>query len=122
MQISKAFLTLCAVALLILPPFVRGAETDAQAKARKALEEKLKQLESGTATPEAPVTTTPAPAVTPPPAAAPVAPAPTAAPTTLDDKTREAMRQKLNELQSPPPATVIAEPAPAAAPAPVQAD
>src|SRR5215204_2936094 len=112
MQISKAFLALCAAVLLILPPCVRAAETDAQAKARKALEEKLKALESQPATSAAP-NAAPAPVV---PAAAvtpvtpePTAPAPPVASSANDDKAREAMRQKLNELQSQSPTVLTNE-------------
>src|SRR5260221_13509211 len=87
MQISKTFLTLCVVVTGVLPMRVYGADTDAQAKAREALEKEL----YGTPA-QQPLGTN---------ATVPM----------LDDKARDAIRQKMNELQSQPPATAQ-EPAP----------
>jgi hypothetical protein len=48
MQISKSFLMLCAGAALLLPVYVRGLDqdTEVQAKAREALERKMRELQS----------------------------------------------------------------------------
>ena len=93
MQISISLLLGCAAVLCILPPSVRAADTEAQAKAREALRQKLNELQP----PPAGVTS-----------AAPVAPIPDTAPV---DQLRSALRQKMNEPQEQPPALAPATPA-----------
>src|SRR5688572_10243109 len=123
MQISKTFLAVC-VALGLLPLSIRAADTDAQAKARKALEEKLKELEGQSppptqdATPPQQAKPQPPP-TTPPPqtqATTPVPPPQEQIPPPLSDaeKARAAVRQKLEELQRNEPQTPVT-PAPAVA-------
>jgi len=97
MQISTSLLVGCAAVLCILPQSMRAADTDAQAKAREALRQKLNELQ-------------PQPAGAP--AAAPAAPATATAP---PDKLRDALREKMNESQAQPP---TAAPTPAVTPAP----
>ena len=97
MQISTSLLVGCAAVLCILPQSMRAADTDAQAKAREALRQKLNELQ-------------PQPAGAP--AAAPAAPATATAP---PDKLRDALREKMNESQAQPPS---AAPTPAVTPAP----
>src|SRR5437870_1872859 len=80
MQTPRFFLALCAAAIVTTWLPLRAAETDAQTKAREALEQKLNQLKSST--PGAPATNVaPAPSQQPNPAP-PIAPlpAPTATP------------------------------------------
>jgi hypothetical protein len=99
MQIRKCVLAVCfAVAALSVQ--AAGVETEAQAKAREALQKKLKEIDAQAAvTNAAPVTNAPTPTPAEPvPAAAAAPAAATAAPA---------------ETQTPPPQPV---PAPAAAP------
>jgi len=75
MQISKCFLAVCAAAICIGPLTSRGDDTDAQAKARQALEEKLNELQPQppNAAPQPPPTAKPAKKkAAPPPAPAPM--------------------------------------------------
>ena len=120
MQISKTFLLACAICGAFF--FVRGADTEAQIKAREALQKKMYGTEaSGSQATEAAK-----PKVTP--AAAQTAPAiaPAGDPAAVA-KAREAMRQKLQELGGGPPPSPVPAPAvapvraavPAAAPAPI---
>jgi hypothetical protein len=141
MQISKSFLIVCATAC-VLPLCVRGEDTDSQKKAREALEQKLKELQSQPAsTPAPPPPPAPAPAPKPAKAAPPPAPTPAAqpAPTTPPPapaqpafsalpaadpaeiaKAREAVRQKVQQLEAAPaPAAAPAVAAPTPTPAPV---
>ena len=152
MQISKAFLFVCPALLCVAPLTLNAADTPEQIKARQALE-KLYGAPPPTAAPVAPApapelpkAVQPAPApkpVTPAPAPAPAkapAPVPVAAqpypvlvmPTPVDEaareKAREALRQKMNELNTggqpavapvaPAPAPVQPVPPVVAAPAP----
>jgi hypothetical protein len=131
MQILKLLLVL-GVAVCALS--ARGADNQAQKKAREALEKSLQ----GPQTQPAPMPSepAPAPAVTIPPQPSPVAPpppavatpapapAPEAVPTASDPeaiaKAREAMRQKMLELQPQQPAAPAPrmQPPPAATPPP----
>jgi fused signal recognition particle receptor len=104
MQISKCLLTVCAAVCVLS---VRAADNQAQIKAREALEKALNQ-------PGQPVEPAPAssPTVQPPPA--PVAPPATvSAPADSEaiSRAREALEQKMNQIQGQP-----AQPAPAPAP------
>ena len=136
MQISKNLLVICAMALLTGTATLRAAESEAQAKAREALRQKMSELDAQTKVKPVPAQVAPAP--TPPTAPVPVAPAPTPpaavapapanltpapVPSRVDDeattRAREAMRQKLRELdtlQHGTPATATAAPAPIAQP------
>lgn len=126
MQISKSFLVVCAAAYCAALLPLHAADTEAQIKARSALEQKLNelQMQSQAVIPpqrEAAPAAVPAPAVEPAVAAAPSAPAPVLAlPPAADSesiaKAREALRQKLAELEAQP-AQPIVQPAPAPAPA-----
>ena len=100
MQISKNFLTICAIALLASIPSLRAADTDAQAKAREELRKKMAEL-------DAQEKGLPAPTPTTPPAPVKVSPdQPTYAPVlqTADDeataRARAATRQKIAELEA----------------------
>jgi len=139
MQSLKCWVAVGVMARVIS---VRGDDTDAQTKAREALEKKLNELQSQPATQP-----TPAKPVAQPPPAKPSSakqapsssvPAPAVPPSTFNappaadaaaiEKARAAMREKMNTpvaTEVPPPATAPkitvqppAEPAPAAAPAP----
>jgi hypothetical protein len=122
MQISKNFLTICAIALLASIPNLRAAETDAQAKAREELRKRMAELDAQEKGLPAPTPTTPPQA--PPAVAAPVPSSPAAAPAprVVDDeataRAREAMRQKLRQLDAPQKAVSVPPPQ-AIAPAPV---
>jgi len=161
MQISKSFLVVCAAAYCVALLPLRSADADTDAKLREALQKKLDELQTQppAAAPK-PVVAAPQPKKTPAPAsapvsvAAPVAPPPPApevsAPPPVDsesiEKAREALRQKMDELQTPPavvaptppggrptppaqwapppvaqPARPVTEPAPVPAPKPVPA-
>ena len=76
MQNSRRILLGCVAALALLPLLARAQDTDAQAKARQALE---KQLNNPSTQPPAKAPAAPAPAPAAKPAAAPAA-APSAAP------------------------------------------
>jgi len=117
MQTSKILLAVGAS--LVISLSVRG-DTDAQAKARQALEQQLNQPPPQPAAP-VPPPPTPAPAkkIPPPPEMAPATAPAVAAPapeTHADDqsiaKAREAMHQKINELATPPAAAAPAPPQP----------
>ncbi|HWH71089.1 MAG TPA: hypothetical protein VNT26_17005 [Candidatus Sulfotelmatobacter sp.] len=107
MQNLKSLLVLCVAAVCVLALTVRGVDNEAQAKARAALEQKLKELDP--ASPQSPAVTPAVPAApaTPATAAAPVA-APASEPEAIA-KAREALRQKISELQAQQPA-VAAQP------------
>src|SRR2546423_13986924 len=110
MQISKSFLVLCAVAAgcaFGLPS--RAADTEAQIKAREALEKKLQEMQGQPAPSNVqPIVVAPAPAAKPGPARAPapvVTPTPatnTPKPADSEDiaRAREALRPKLSESQT----------------------
>jgi len=148
MQISKSLLVVFAAACVI-PLAVRGRDTEAQKKAREALEKKMSELGVPAAqpvtqpppaapkAPKAPPPPAPAPAPAPvspaPPAAQPVAAAvpppplitaPAADPESIA-KARAALRQKLDELNAPaapsPAPVVPAAPVPPVVPPAAQA-
>ena len=124
MQISKLFLPLGAVAVLSLWSPLYAQETDAQAKAREALRQKIAELNAQQQSPAAPaapvapiapaapappvVTTPQPPVVVVAPAAIPVVSTIPASPTVsaapMDNATtaraREALRQKMLELDA----------------------
>lgn len=77
MQISKTLLTLCALALCAVLVSHATPDSEAQAKAREALRQKMAELE-GPPIAEAPAATAPATQPTPPPSAP--APAPVVEP------------------------------------------
>jgi hypothetical protein len=123
MQISRCFLVACGAAycLALLP--LCAADADADLKLREALEKKLNELQTQPPA-SAPQPKASAPARTAAPVAVPAAqPAPAsvlAAPPPADSeaiaKAREALRQKMNELntqpeQAVPQSVVVAPPA-----------
>ena len=121
MQSLKCWL---AVGVAVCALSVRGDDTEAQAKAREALQQKLNELQGQSAAQPAPAKSAtkpppakPAPAKQAPKAAeAPAVPASTfTTPPTNDaaaiEKARAAMREKMNTLQ--PVATEVPPPAPA---------
>jgi hypothetical protein len=120
MQISRCTLLACVTATVLLPiASLPAKDTEAQTKARQALEQKLNEL-SGTNTapvqaPDVPVamqpTAAPAPVVFAPPGQQKTSAAATSK--ALDD----ALRQKMAELQAEQPPA--AEPPKTAGPAPV---
>ena len=90
MQKLNYFLVVCAVAATAcVVPMSHAQDTEAQAKARQALREKLSQLD-GTA--------------------------PVPQDTEAQAKAREALRKKSNDIQPTTPQPVVAQPATAAAP------
>jgi hypothetical protein len=143
MQISRTPLVVCAalVGVLAWSLHVQGDDTEAQAKARAALRQKMNEAQAAPvqpppAAPAAPAPAQPKPApVAPAPAAAPaVQPAPVAVqlPPSADpaviERAREAVRQKMGETQPklpvatvPAPAPVKPVPTPVAQPAPAPA-
>src|SRR5712672_3520579 len=91
MQISKTFLVVCAATLAIVPLSLPAADTEAQIRARDALEKKLSEMQAqdsaSAAKPPPPANrkqkkpvAEPAPVVKPPPTAQPPAPAPVVEP------------------------------------------
>ena len=109
MQISKNLPMICALALLVSAPPLRAAESEAQAKAREALRKKMSELDAQEKGAPAPAPRAPAPtapATAAPAVVAPARPGPAAAPapSRVDDeatvRAREAMRQKLRELDT----------------------
>ena len=147
MQISKSFLVVCATAYCAALLPLCAADADVNAKLREAMEKKLDELQTQPP-PNAskPAIAVPAPVVVPaaqpPPAPAVIAPPPPGgrptppptarstakpvlvAPPPVDSdaiaKAREAMRQKLAEMetQSAPAAAIPAQPVPAVQPMP----
>lgn len=117
MQILKCLLTVC-VAVCTLS--VYGGDTDAQIKAREALDKKLKDLQGQPSQPApakpAPAAPRPAPqapvAVPPPAQAAPQAVSQTPADPEAIAKARQALEQKLNEMKAQPAQAAPAAPAP----------
>src|SRR5436190_16072372 len=130
MQISKSLLVIWATLLCAGLQLVCAAETDAQAKAREALRKKMEELQPGSAE-----TVVPAPAVVPQespapkppkriakPAPAPVIVPPPSTPEVVVTppadseavaRSREALRKKMQELQSTPPTQTQVPVAPA---------
>ena len=102
MQISKCFLVVCAAAYATAVLPLHAADTDTDKKLREALDKKLNELQTQ------PLTATPQPSVATPsprtPTAPAAAPAPSVEPADSETiaKAREALRQKMVELQSPP--------------------
>jgi hypothetical protein len=131
MQISRSFLVACGAAycLALLP--LCAADADADLKLREALEKKINELQGQPPAPAPQSKEASAPAQTPAPVAVPAArqaPAPVlAAPPPVDSeaiaKAREALRQKLNELETQPaqvaPQPVVVAPPVTRKPAPV---
>ena len=136
MQTSKYLFAAGLLAAVILPLHVQGGpDSEEQAKLRDALRRAMEQPGASKSQPVAPPATAPAPAqeqapVTPPPAqqpppVTPVAPPPATATVVVETpsenvpasdpesmaRAREAMRQKMQALQSAPaPAAVTPEP------------
>jgi hypothetical protein len=135
MQISKLSVAICATFVGVLPLAVHAADSEAQAKAREALEKAMSQPATQTTpTPSAPVqpqqpAPAPAPAAAPAavqPAAQPVPAAPAATTTSTPsvrmlnapspmspddtDKVRAALRQKMAEQQNQPVAVAVTPP------------
>lgn len=113
MRISKTLVAFCAIALCAVLIGNAATDTEAQAKAREALRKKL--AAEGQTTPESPA----AAPVAPVPPARRVAPAPG-----QEDKLREALRQKIQELNQQEsggvtPAATAVPPAPVSPPLPV---
>ena len=80
MQISKTFLV-CGAALCLIAISAPAADTEADARLREALRQKIAEMNAPQAAPTAPAApTTPATPVTPPPVVPPVTPAPVAPP------------------------------------------
>src|SRR5438309_218334 len=139
MQIPKSYALFCAAVLAASPLGAQNVNADADAKAREALRRKISELEGRPAAPDssapsAPAANTPQPAPAPRPATAqnaPVAP-PTTVNSDTEAKAREALRQKIADLQNKPaapapavtaapaPVVVTPEPAPTPTPAPVR--
>lgn len=124
MQNSRTFLITCAAVFCVALLPLCAADSDADQKLREALEKKLNELQTQ---PPAPIpqpkkTTAPpaaaapaaVPAAQPAPAPVIIAPPPTDSETIA--KAREALRQKMNELQTQPgqavPQPVVTAPPP----------
>lgn len=110
MRIPKFPAIICVAALMGMVSFnVKGQDTASQAKARELLRQKMAELNGQPAAPASPA---PAPApVQPAPPVAPAQPATSTPPATTSwdarsantdqiEKAREAMRQKINELNA----------------------
>jgi hypothetical protein len=122
MQISRSFLVACGVAycLALLP--LCAADADADLKLREALEKRINELQGQPPAPAAQLKQATEPAQIPAPVAAPAArqapAAVLAVPPPVDSeaiaKAREALRQKLSELETQPaqvaPAPVVVVP------------
>ena len=115
MQIFKTILLTCALTVATGPVCLRAEDTAAQAAARAALQEKMRELKGGAPAAETPraaraVAPEPVPAAPPAPAAPAVAAAPPAAPAPLVipegaspdliEQARQATRARMGELQS----------------------
>ena len=118
MQIFKNFLLACSIAVATSPLYLQAGDTDAQAAARAALAQKMRELKGGSATSETPAAlpaSTPAPENSKaqpvaPPMSEPPATTPTNAPATfsvpggaspdLIEQARQATRTRMSELQS----------------------
>jgi hypothetical protein len=122
MQISRSFMVACGVAycLALLP--LCAADADADLKLREALEKRINELQGQPPAPAAQLKQATEPAQIPAPVAAPAArqapAAVLAVPPPVDSeaiaKAREALRQKLSELETQPaqvaPAPVVVVP------------
>ena len=120
MQISRRFLFACAVIAILLPK-LNAADTEAQRKAREALNQKIQQLEGGGPAPAA--TPSAAPAIAPKvqPAPAPVRPASTGATapaSSVSKANQEKALQALREAMKSGGATVETTSSPASQPQP----
>ncbi|MGN6552207.1 MAG: hypothetical protein ACTHLW_00520 [Verrucomicrobiota bacterium] len=131
MQISSRIVLACVITTMVSPTFLRAADTEAQIKARQALEQKMQELQtrSGTQAPAeqpiAPMTKPAAPAAAKPmyqpapaapavvskpkPSNAPVFQSAPQASSTDIEKAREALRKAMQELQSRPEPEATAE-------------
>src|SRR5258706_9685973 len=116
MQISKWFLVVCASAAFCAFPLPsRGADTEAQIKAREALDKKLQELQTQPPTP-APSANVPAPRTEPVTPATPApAPAPQEQPVASPAVEAPPIARPAPPVKAPPPAAV-AKPAPARTP------
>src|SRR5438477_10881704 len=117
MQISKSFLVGCAAVLCIFQQSVRAADTDAQAKAREALRQKMNELQ-----PQSAAGQMPAPAAVPAPAQTP-RPAVRAGRNTFTAPPQQATRPQETAPALPPqrvkaPSVAPEKPAPTRRPAP----
>jgi hypothetical protein len=119
MQTSKNLFVICVMALLVSAPNVPAGESEAQAKAREALRKKMSELDAQEKGAPATAPTAPTPATPAVVSPAPTSPAAAPAPLGVDDeataRAREAMRQKMNELNAqqrpaPAPATPASPP------------
>jgi hypothetical protein len=107
MQTSKSFLVLCAVAYCAALMPLHAADTDAQIKAREALEKKLSEMQGQSPAPATPPTAVTAqPKAQPAPTPAPAPPKKTPPPASTTPASR-----------STPPAQPVPPPAAPAAPA-----
>lgn len=139
MQIPKSYALFCAAVLAASPLCAQNANADADAKAREALRRKISELEGKPLAPDSsapsapaanapqpapPVSVAPAPASRPATASSAPAAPPTAVSSDAAEKAREALRQKIADLQNkpaaaePPPVVVTPDPAPAPTPTP----
>src|ERR1051326_7562649 len=133
MQTSKSFLVLCVAVIASIPVALRADDTEAQIKARQALEKTMQDMPSqpsnaapakASARPARPAPVQP-PVVTPAPApqTAPVTPPVTTAAPPADSASvidaRQRLQQKLNQLESQPAPAPAVQPAPAVIPPPV---
>ena len=118
MQIFKNFLLACSIAVATSPLYLQAGDTDAQAAARAALAQKMRELKGGSATSETPAAlpaSTPAPEnskaqpvappMSEPPMSAPATPpatfvVPGGASPDLIEQARQATRTRMSELQS----------------------
>lgn len=102
MQTSRIVLVACVAACCLAPLVPGAADADVGAKLREALDRKLKELDTQ------PLAASPRPAVSAPaaqPAPVPMLVIPQAADSEAIAKAREALHQKLKELETlPPPA------------------
>ncbi len=117
MQTTKFLFVIGAATILAAPLQVTAApDSEAQAKMREALRQKMEELNAPSTPAPAPARAVPAPAAAPAPAKAPaIAPQVTASPDeAAQAKMQEALRQKMQELNPTPviaPTVVVPVPA-----------
>jgi hypothetical protein len=115
MQISRRILIACVTTTFLFPIFLQAAETEAQIKARQALEQKMNELATQPAVPE------PAkPAVSPAKPAKPVEPKPSKVVAPVNEPAPVAPVVKKPEARPPQPksASPVFEPVPQPAASP----
>lgn len=126
MQIFKNILLACSLAVATSPLYLKAEDNEAQAAARAALQQKMRELKGlppaaeSQPAPSAPVEVVapkaPEPVATPPPHPAATIALPEGASADLIEQARQATRARVAELQGKPSASISAVPEAPAAP------